>query len=203
MPFPVLSIIIFVFIIWLQYEIRKTANKSKRDTDQFWDKETEANVARRKDISNLDYIHLSTETLPLADKEDQTINSYRDTILKLADKKLLRLTGITNTELKNQYGIANINLLMEYDNNYVILISMLQKWAERLYSQNYIEDAQAVLEYAVSCKSDVNKSYKLLAEIYKKNNTPEKINELIQIVTGLIIHDKEKLIQSLSEIMSL
>lgn len=202
MPFPVLSVIIFILIIWLQYEIRKSANQSKRDADRFWSSESKANTARRKDISGLDYIRIITDSLPLEDKEDETINSYRDTILKLADKKLLKLTGISNNELKNQYGIANINLLMEYDNNYVILVTILQKWAERLYSRNYIEDARAVLEYAVSCKSDVNKSYKLLAEIYKKTNSPEKINELIQIVTGLVMHDKEQLLTELRQIMS-
>lgn len=200
MPFPAISVIIFIFIIWLQYEIRKTARKAKQDSDIFWDKEIQANQARRKDISNLEYIQLQTGTLPLEDKEDETINSYRDTILKLKDKKILKLTGITNTELKNDYGVANINLLMEYDNNYTILVSMLQKWAERLYSEGFTTDAQAILEYAICCKTDVNKTYKLLADIYKSANTPEKIDGLIQVVTELIIHDKEKLLRELNDI---
>jgi hypothetical protein len=202
MPFPVISVIIFIFIIWLQYEIRKTARKSKRDSDTFWDREIQANQARRKDISNLEYIKISSDTLPLDDKADDTINSYRDTILKLKDKKILKLTGISNTELKNDYGVANINLLTEYDNNYAILVSMLQKWAERLYSKGFTKDAQAVLEYALSCQTDVNKTYKLLADIYKSQNTPEKIDQLIQIVTGITMHDKEKLLQDLHETKS-
>ncbi len=201
MRLPIMTIIILIFIIWLQYEIRKSSRQSNTTSDDFWDKEKKSNLARRKDISNLDYIHITTDTLPLADKEDQTINSYRDTILKLSDKKILNLNGITNTELKNSYGIANINLLMEYDNNYVILVSMLQKWAERLYSKGYLEDALSVLEYAISCKSDVNKTYKLLAGIYKSNNTPEKINDLIQTITDLNFLDKDKLITDLKEIM--
>jgi hypothetical protein len=201
MPFPVSTILIFIFIIWLQYEIRKSSRKAKTVSDDFWDKETKANAARRKDINNLEYVQIQPDQLPIADKEDQIINSYRDTILQLSNKRILNLTGISNTELKNNYGIANINLLMEYDNNYTILVSMLQKWAERLYSKGYEEDALSVLEYAVSCKTDVNKSYKLLADLYKKRNTPEKITDLIQMISSMSIHDKDKLIKELNNVI--
>ncbi len=197
MPVPVLSIILFIFIIWLQYEIRKSQRKAKKDSDRFWDKEKQSNLTRRSDLSSLKYITLSTANLPLDDKEDATINSYRDTILNLSDKKILNLTGFTNTQLKTEYGAANIKLLMEYDNNYTILVSMLHKWAERLYEKDFTEDAISVLEYAVSCQTDVTKTYRLLAKIYHKQNTPGKIDRLIDTVSKTTIPRKEELIQDL------
>lgn len=202
MPLPVLTVIIFIFIIWLQYEIRKSARHTKDASNRFWDGEKQANLARRKDISDLNYLKLNTDTLPLKDKEDETINSYRDTVCSLADRKILNLNGISNTELKNTYGIANINLLMEYDNNFVVLVSMLQKWAERLYNEGYTEDALSVLEYAVTCGSDVHKTYRLLADIYKQQNKPEKISELIRIVSERDIHDRQKLTDILINAMN-
>ena len=197
MQIPVLTILILISILWLQYEIRKSSKNGNHSSDLFWDKETKSNHVRRADISSLEYLTISTDQLPLDDKEDTTINSYRDTILGLADKKIINLTGYTNTELKMKYGAANITSLTEYDNNYAIFVSMLQKWADRLYTESYLEDAKSVTEYALSYKTDVNQTYRLLAKIYIDQNTPEKIDDLIKTITALTIHDKEKLIQDL------
>jgi hypothetical protein len=201
MPIPVLFTIFIIFILWLQYEIRKTSQNSKKSNEIFWQNENSSNMIRSKDISNLDYITISLNQLPMEDHEDQTINSYRDTILKLSDKKILNLTGFTNTELKFQYGTANINRLSEYDNNYTVLVSILHKWAERLYAQGYINDSMAILHFAIACHTDVTKSYKLLAEIYKVKNTPDKINDLIKIVPMTKMLDKDRLINELKKIM--
>lgn len=202
MPIPVLSIMVLIFILWLQYEIRKSSRFSKKATDRFWDKEKQANLTRKADITDLNYITLSTQSLPLSDKEDQTINSYRDSILKLADKKIINLTGYTNTELKGKYGAANIQLLTEYDNNYLLLVSMLQKWGQRLYDMGYNADAVAVLEYAVSCHTDVPSTYRLLATLYTKQNTSEKVHSLITKIASIELHDKEKLIQDLNKLIA-
>jgi hypothetical protein len=195
---PVLLTIFIVFLLWLQYEMRKKSKQSKKIGEAFWQNENSSNLARRKDITDLDYITVSLDQLPMEDHEDQTINSYRDTILSLSDKKILNLTGFTNTELKYEYGAVNLNQLSEYDNNYTVLVSILHKWAERLYSHGFIEDAMFVLQFAVACYTDVTKSYKLLAEIYKTKNVPEKINDLIDIIPKTKMLDKEKLINELT-----
>lgn len=194
---PVLSAVIIIFIIWLQFEIGKSSSRSKKISERFWEAESQSNMARRKDISMLNYIIINKEVLPLANTNDNTIDSYRDTILKLTDKKIVNLSGFTNTELKNKYGIANINLLSEYDNNYITLISILQKWAERLYKAGYQQEALNVLEYAVTCKTNVSKTYRILAELYKQLNTPEKINSLLNTIEPLSIYGKDKLIQEI------
>ncbi len=200
MPLPVLSALIIVCILWLQYEIRKSSKKAKTTAESFWDRENKSNLVRRADISGLNYITIDPGLLPLEDKEDATINSYRDTILGLADKKILNLAGYTNTDLKNKYGVANIPLLAEYDNNYAILVSILQKWAERLYHNGDIQDARTILEYAITLGSDAANTYKLLAEIYRKQDMPEKIDTLIQTVSQLAVHDQQKLIEDLKVI---
>ncbi|MDF2612007.1 MAG: hypothetical protein K0R92_3481 [Lachnospiraceae bacterium] len=197
MPIPVLTILIVILILWLQYEVRKGGKRSKQSNEAFWQNEKSSNLTNRKDITHLDFITISPDQLPMEDHEDQTINSYRDTILKLADKKIVNLTGFTNTELKFKYGAANINILAEYDNNYTVLVSILQKWAERLHTQGFTQDAISVLQFAITCYTDVTKSYKLLALIYKDSNTPDKINELIEIIPKTRMLDKDKLIEEL------
>ena len=198
MGIPVLTILALIFVVWLQYEIRKNSRHSKTTEDQFWKREKEANATRRKDISVLPYLTITLDSLPMQDLPDDTLNSYRDTIRSLSEKKLLNLSGISNTDLKYQYGVANLSALTEYDNNYIVFVSMMQKWAERLYHGGYLPEAQAVLEYSVSCQSDVTKSYRLLAELYQSTHQMDRIQTLITMVPKTQIPDKEKLIAELS-----
>jgi hypothetical protein len=195
---PVLTILVLVFVIWLQYELRKSSKHSKDSDDRFWEREKEANNTRRMDISKLNYLTISLDTLPMADHEDDTINSYRDIIRELSEKKMINLAGLTNTELKYQYGAANLKFLTEYDNNYTVLVSILQKWADRLYQKGFLSEAQSVLEYSVSCLTEVTKSYRLLAEIYHNQKQPEKIKGLIELIPKTKILEKEKLISELT-----
>jgi hypothetical protein len=197
---PVLTLLVLIFILWLQYEIRKNTKQTQKSSNLFWEKEREANHTRRKDISSLNYLTLSLDTLPMEDHEDDTINSYRDIIIELSGKKIINLSGFTNTELKYQYGAANFSLLSEYDNNYTVLVSILHKWAERLYQKGFSSEAQSVLEYSISCQTEVTKSYRLLAEIYYSQNQTNRINDLIDIISKAKIHDKEKLISELNAI---
>ena len=196
-----IPIFLLVFALWLNYQLRKASRSQKGSDEEFWARDQRANLSRSRDISSLDYINIDLSKLPLDNKEDQTLNSYRDTIIKLADKKVLNLSGKSNTELKEAYGIANLNKLIEYDNNYLALVSILHKWAKRLYDSSYIADARAVLEYALAIKSDVASSYKLLAKIYKEQNMPEKIQDLIHLLSDINIRNKDELIRSINKIM--
>lgn len=197
MPLPILSVLVIIFILWLQYEIRKSSKKSDAASASFWEREAKSNLVRRVDISNLNYLTVQPEQLPLGDNKDETINSYRDIILGLINKKVINLSRYNNTDLKNKYGAANLPQLQEYDNNYTILISILQKWAQRLYQQGDIQGSKAILEYAVSLHSDAANTYRLLAEIYKTEKTPEKIDHLIETIPELNMYEQDKLIAEL------
>ncbi|HBI72376.1 MAG TPA: hypothetical protein DDY59_04215 [Lachnospiraceae bacterium] len=196
---PILLLTI-IFALWLRYEIIKSNRQDKLRNQSFWHKEKQANSVRRRDISDLDYITVELDRLPLKDHEDDTINSYRDTILALSGRKIVNFTGLTNTELKLQYGTANIDLLAEYDSNYTKLVSILHKWGERLYNRGNVSDATAVLEYAVSCHTDAVKTYRLLAAIYKEQNTPDKINHLIAMIPNTKMLRKDTLIRELNQL---
>jgi len=195
-----LLLLTIIFAIWLRYEIAKSNEQQKRSFQYFLQREREANATRRKDISNLNYITVDLKRLPLKDSEDDTVNSYRDTIVSLANCKIVNLTGLTNTDLKYRYGAANLELLSEYDSNFTKLVSFLHKWGERLYHNGKKSDAVLVLEYAVSCGSDVTKTYRLLAKIYKEKNTLDQIDYLIDLIPSTTILRKDALIQELKQI---
>lgn len=191
--------ILIIFVLWLQYELHKDSRLSKKSSEAFWKNESRANLTRRADLSSLEYITIPYDRLPMTDSPDSTINSYRDIILSLSGKKIVNLTGLTNTDLKLKYGAANLDALMEYDNNYTILVSMLHKWGDRLYNQGYTEDAVKVLEFAVICLTDVGRTYQLLAEIYRQQDAPEKIEALLGILPFTKNLRKDKLTDDLKK----
>lgn len=188
-----------IFVIWLNYEIAKNNKLSNKGKDEFWKLESKSNQTRKADISNLDYISIPYDKLPMEDNPDQTINSYRDTILSHSDKKILNLSGFSNTELKLKYGVSNIKLLIEYDNNYTVLVAILHKWGERLYMKGHHREALVVLEVALDCKTDVHKTFELLAKIYRSQGSHDKLNLLINKISSAPIRDKEVLLSKIQE----
>ena len=178
--------------------------KSSRDNSQrketFWDRERRANVSRRKDISSLNYISIPLNQLPFVDTDDDEILEYHRSINRLATMKILNLTGITNTELKERYGVANLTELTDYDNNYTTLVNTIARWGARLIELEYIDEAVTILEYGLSVGTDVSRNYLLLADIYRTRGEYDRIDALITRATALKSLMKNSILTKLNEI---
>ena len=88
-------------------------------------------------------------------------------------------------ELKAEYGPANLTVLSEYSDNFITLISSIQKYAKRLSELGFDNEAIETLEYSVRIGCDMISSYRLLTELYIKNNQPDKINALLEYADAL------------------
>ena len=174
----------------------------EKEQQSFWQKEHSANSVRKKSLEGLNYLSIPLEQLPTkAHSEDSFIMEYIETLSTLSGCKIVNFTGISNTDLKLTYGTANITVLTEYDQNYTILVTTLQKWADKLYSLADMDSARAVLEYAVSIGSDVTRTYLLLADIYKKQGTGERIEDLITAASKLTTPSGKIILRKLQEKM--
>ena len=109
----------------------------------------------------------------------------KEILRSLSTQKIVNLTGYTNTDLKLSYGTANITCLTEYDQNYTLLVSTLQKWAEALYRGGAKKEGRQVLEYAVSIGTDVSHTYFLLADLYDEEGESDLKCSLIEKASGL------------------
>ena len=199
MKFPFFASFI-VFCIWLVYEIHKHRNKQAKVDREFWQKEAAANNTRRKSLEDLPYITIPFDTLPMhIMAEDSKVIDYHQTLRELATSPIVNFTGISNTDLKLQYGAPNIELLSRYDQSYTNLVRTLQDLAEVLFENGYISDAQTILEFAISTRTDISATYKLLVTIYKQNNTPEKISGLLPIAESLNSGMKNSILKLLKE----
>lgn len=189
-----------IFIVWLAYELSKVRRRSEKKESSFWEKEAQANRTRRKPLDSLNYITIPFEKLPmelLAD--DEGIFECHRILGVLKDSPIVNFTGISNTELKLEYGAPNINLLMRYDENYTTLVSTLQKWALLLYEAGYAAEAKNILEFAVSTNTDVSGTYRLLASIYTKEEQTGKIEDLLKRAKNLRSGSKDTIVRILQE----
>ncbi len=199
MKFPFFASFI-VFCIWLTYEIHKHRNMDQKTMDAFWEKELAANRTKRKPLDDLNYIQIPLDTFPMSTPSDNpVILECREILTELSTEKIVNLTGISNTDLKLRYGAPNINILSAYDQRYTTLARTLQTFGNELYENGYIDEARTVLEFAVSTYTDISSTYKLLCKIYKEQNKPHKINDLLPIAKELNSGLKNSIVQMLEE----
>ena len=167
----------------------------------FWDREKRANFTRRKSLDGLNYITIPDELLNMKPAvTTEVLNTCIKDLNDLSEYKIVNLTGYTNTDLKLEYGTANITILSEYDLHYTNLVTLLQKLAEQLHENGEETLAIATLEFAVSTGTDVSKSYYLLADLYQETGTPEKINHLIDYAQNINSMIKDTIVQRLTEV---
>lgn len=198
--FIVIGILFLSFFFWLRSTGRKKSQDIQTLREDFWEKESQANATRKADISGLDYIKIPFEKLPFLDTQDTELLVLQNNIKSLADNPILNLTGLTNTDLKLTYGTANITFLSDCDSNFTTLVNHLYKWGQYLYDNGKIPEALQVLEFGISCRTDVSKNYILLANIYKEINVPEKIDNLIGTAGSLKTLKQDSILSVLKEI---
>ena len=200
MKFPFLASFL-LFSALLTYELRKSRKIEENSMKDFWQKERNANSVRKKDLDSLPYVSIPFQNLPmdaLADRDE--IKEIHKELENLSMKKIVNLTGISNTDLKLTYGTANITVLTEYDQNYTILARTLYKWGKILYEEKLIAQAKQVLEFGIETGSDVSGNYRLLAAIYKQEGKEEKIEALSQKASTLNSLMKNSILNSLKDI---
>jgi hypothetical protein len=199
MKFYVLASLI-IFLCVVSHNLRKSKNLQSSENLGFWERERAANQTRRQSLDGLDYIHIPVDSLPMhLMEDDEKVADCLRIINELSVQPVVNLTGYSNTDLKLEYGTANITVLSEYDQNYTLLASTLQQWADLLYKAGYEEPTRQILEFAVSTRTDVSHSYDLLSDIYVKNGTPGKIAELETTAETLNSLNKEVILRHLKE----
>lgn len=140
--------------------------------------EQRASLPIKKSLQSLPKIVISLSDLPFQKNATDEIKFCQDTLIELSSQTICNLTGISNTDLKLKYGAGNLDEILEYEQNYLLLIKTLSDWGIRLYQQHNYKDAETVLDYAVFCQSDLRQTYITLVRIYKEQNNLDKIHIL-------------------------
>lgn len=187
-----------IFLIILTYFLRKNTRQEQEIQEQFWEKERKANAARKRDIKDLPYLTIPLETFPLGKYSDSELSRLEQELSKLAETSILNLNGITNTDLKLNYGLANLDFLSECDENYTEMIRLLQDYGKRLFELSHQNDAETVLRYAVDSGSDICATYTLLADIYLAKDAMNKLSSLMETAKNLNSARKDTILEKLN-----
>ncbi len=199
MKLPIFTTVVLLSALSWFY-MKRSGNQMKEDEEDFWDKERRANSTRKKPLTDLDYISIPYDDLPISGEiGNPVIMECEHFLLQLKDEKIVNLNGISNTELKLQYGAANLNVLSEYDQNYTELIRTLAEWGEELYKLEKKEDAVKVLEFGVSIHTDIRKNYQILAQIYEADKNYDAVDRLIEQAEQLTSLSKNGILAELKK----
>lgn len=185
MKLPIFTtVVIMSALTWLY--MKYSSQKGANDDEAFWEREREANSTRKKPLSDLDYITIPFDALPFdVQKEEEEIRKQQEILRSLEDRKIVNLNGISNTDLKLRYGVANFPIVSEFDANYTTLLCAVSAWGTKLYEAGEKKAAKTVLEYSVSIGSDIRSDYLNLADLYEQENAYDKIDALIESAQAL------------------
>ncbi|MCI9612340.1 MAG: hypothetical protein HFH33_10015 [Eubacterium sp.] len=190
MPLLLLPFILILLSLFSLFRNR-SQRSIKESQDAFWEKEQRANRTRKQDISGLDYIQIPLNSFPLGNYSDEKLEALEQTLISLSSRKILNLSGISNTDLKLKYGAANLNILADCDASFTKLARTLADYGEQLNTLGHWQEAISVLEFGVLCKSDVSKNYTLLGSLYKEHGEADKLQKLVETVaaTDMLLKD--------------
>lgn len=201
MAVPLLGL--FIMTIAIISFFRKRNDRHQQETEEnFWEREHQANLVRRKDISGLSYINIPFDDFSIGAFSDEKLTEAEQHLQTFADKRILNLTGQTNTDLKMQYGPANLPALMEYDQNFTDMLLALTDYSNRLIELNHMDAAIPVLEFCISVGSDVSSHYAVLGNYYKAGGQTAKLKSLREKASALNSLTKSSILQKLDAIIS-
>ena len=197
-------ITVISFAIVSRILLKKSDNGYDKAIDDFVDRERKAN-STTKDFNtlNLDFVSPS-KTLPF--KEYENIPIYKNVIKKQnlvkrkLDLEMIKIhSNLTNTELKENYGVNNFYKIAKLEDHYNSYVRGLFEWALELYNLGSVYDCKKVLLEAYRLETNIYQVYTLLAEIYSKENDKSSLINLRNNVLNIELSLKDKAIKEIDK----
>ncbi len=191
-----------VFVILLQFLLRRVDRKAKKKDSAYWEREREAQNTPAKPIEDLPYVKLPESLLPECLPENPEAAECRETLLNLSRKKVINLQGMSNTDIRLTYGTRNYEILAEADTRYIIMIRTLSRLAEIYENAGLRTEAKKLLEFGLGIGSDVRLNYTLLGRIYLEEQNTAGFSELLTRAEKLATLSKEPILKELNAMKS-
>ena len=138
--------IFIVFLLYINFLMHKNKRAQENLEKQFWDRERSANFTRKKDISNLNYLIITEDKIP-----QNLTTDAKKSLETLCGQKMLNLSSMSNTDLKLEYGVANLDELSACDDRFSTFERNAAIYAQELSDAGYTDQARQLLEFAFSC----------------------------------------------------
>ncbi len=181
--------------------MKQGAKKKPQWNQSFWSKEKASNFAAKKIFPN--WIISKSIKICCRGTIRQTvaIQDAQDDVREILKRPILNLQGMSNADIKLNYGIANFEILSACDQNYARLIRALNQWGEALYQSEKLADAESIFSYALDIGSDISSTYITLGKIYAQTDRIEQIQPLIERVKKQDFFMRDTVIDKLTGIV--
>ena len=195
-----------IILIVIQLYLKKCTLAGSERSKKYWEREQKAKSTRKQDISTLNYIKWDDalpaidNNLTLADilnNSPEALKAYNN-IQTLKTEPMLNLSEYSNTDLKLKYGVANLDTLTQYEDNYTSFIKSLSELGHILIEHKDISDATAFLEYAVKIGSDIRLTYTDLYALYSEAENASKIRQLRQYASIIKSVNKDLIVSAIN-----
>jgi hypothetical protein len=149
-------------------------SKKQDDAKQnFLDEEEAANLVRKKEIDPALFYTADLSVLPPSPEGDP------HQVERSAKRVMIRFENyISNLELKKMYGLSQMDLIAQYEENFNEYLKALTKWGASVAEENP-QDAVKILEHVISLGGEYRDTYKIAADIYTADGDKEKLQALI------------------------
>lgn len=199
MPIPAFFILFLIFIFYLNFQLRKGNKEAALKKKQYMEREIMASSVRKKSLDDINMITIQLENLPMkCGQTDEELTFFTDKITQLSTLPMASFAGLDNTDLKLQYGVGNLNQLIQYENTYQYALRLLVEWAEKLIEKDNDKDAVLVLEEGIRLETDLSQNYILLARLYRDTANYMKLNHLRSLIETRDIQRKDSVLEAIS-----
>lgn len=171
---------IFMLVLSFKKQLNKKRDYKKDDWKILLEKEHATQFVRSMQLPHNLFIQVDTKAFPKV--ENEACLKVYCTLLRSANRTMVNLKGQSNLDLKKLYGPQVVDEVSAYEKNYFEFMDILFKYGKILYDNNYVHEAQIVLEQGVNYHCDVSKCYVLLIQIYKEQNNETAISRLKNVV---------------------
>ena len=187
----------FIFVF-----MKITSEKPSDGIRSFREKERRADSTLKQPLDNLPFIQVPLDSIP---SPEPAVNEKCAAILNelntLAGKKIVNLTGISNTDLKLTYGAPNLPILTEYDQNFTSLCMNLHELGCEYKLTGHEDEAIATFNAAISVGTDISGTYTTLAEMYAEKGLYVEIQRLINCADNIRSLTRTSTIKKLQNIL--
>ena len=163
-------------MVYIFIQSRRHKNRQEELNRKFLDAEDRANSVRKKDISPDLFFEPDISDLPPLQEGDP----YQ--IERTSKRKMIYFREpVSNLELKQEYGPAQMDIIAQYEENFHDYLKSLTDWATSLAEdreENNVKDALWILGYAIAHGAEFRSTYKLAADLYAEIKDTETLQAL-------------------------
>ncbi len=193
----IVAVAAFIFIF-----MKITSEKSEDGVKTFHERERRADSTLKQPLDDLDFIHFPLEDIPAPEPAvNEKCAAIIEELKDLSGRKIVNLTGITNTDLKLTYGAPNLPILTEYDQNYTTLCRDLYELGNEYMNTGHEDEAIATFNVAVNIGTDISATYTTLAEMYAERGLYVEIQRLINCAGNIRSLTRNSTINKLQKIL--